>query len=254
MTSLPAAIAMIRSMTRREAKKMFPSHVNIDVHFDRDIKAESDGYMRPIYYPDGRVKFNLTYNIDLIEANLKNLKSDGMKGLVVHELAHAYDFLFDKNGFMKAPHKNKVFTTKLAESMGAKRGSIAYRAAMQPDISTACALKRCKYKVAPAWLSNYWLYFCKDCGYYDAYVTDLRAKKPVCENCGSHNIITKKMPVSLAAKMDQAVTKNPKAFDTDGEIKKYILKELKLSVDKKQHAQIDKFIKTKNWLKNKKNR
>src|SRR5512137_1291817 len=167
MTSLPAAMAAIRSLTKKEAKKMFPSHVDVEVRFDRNIKAESDGYMRPLYYPDGRVKFNITYNTDLIEANLKNMKSNGMKGLVVHELAHAYDFLFDKNGFMKAPHKNKTFTSKLASGMGVKKGTIVYRAAMQPDISTVCALNGCKNKVAPAWLSNYWLYFCNHCGYYD---------------------------------------------------------------------------------------
>jgi len=254
MMSLPAALSSIRSMTKRESKKMFPSHVNVEVHFDRDIKAESDGYIRPVYYPDGRVKFNITYNIDLIEANLKNMKSNGIKGLVVHELSHAYDFLFDRDGFIKAPHKNKVFTSKLASGMGAKKGSIAYRAAMQPDVSTVCAIKGCKYKVAPAWLSNYWLYFCKDCGYYDAYVTDLRAKRPVCENCGGHNIITKKMPIGIAAKMDQAVSKNPKAFDTDNEIKRYILKELKSKVDRNQHAMIDSCIKNKKWLKSKRKR
>jgi len=251
MTSLKSAISAIRSMTRQESKKMFPSHVNIDVKFDRDIKAESDGYMRPIYYPDGRIKFIITYNIDLIEANLKNLKSNGVKGLVVHELAHAYDFLFDKEGFLKAPHKNKVFTSKIAEGMKCKKGSMVFRAAMQPDVSTVCAIKGCKHKVAPAWLSNYWLYFCKDCGYYDAYVTDLRAKRPVCENCSSHNLITRKMPVVVAAKMDQAVTKNPKAFDSDREIKKFILRELKSSVDKSNHAMIDNYIKNKKWLKKK---
>lgn len=125
---------------------------------------------------------------------------------------------------------------------------------MQPDISTVCALNGCKNKVAPAWLSNYWLYFCNHCGYYDAYVTDLRAAKPVCENCGSHDIITKKMPIEIAAKMDQAVSKNPKAFDTDAEIKRYILNELKAKVGKKQREHIANALKSKKWLKHKKNR
>jgi len=251
MTTLKSAIIQIRAMARAEAKKMLPKHVNVDIKFDRDIKSESDGYMRPVYYPDGTVKFNVTFNVDLIEANLKNLNSKGMKGLVVHELAHIYDFLYDQKGFMKSPHQNKVFTSKLAEGMGVRKGTPVYRAAMQPDVSTVCAIKGCKQKVAPAWLSNYWLYFCKDCGYYDAYVTDLRAKLPVCENCGSHDLIKKKMSVQLAAKMDQAVTRNPKAFDTDREIKKYIIRELKSSVDINTKKKIDHYIKTKKWLNDK---
>jgi hypothetical protein len=249
MTSLKSALSQIRAMARSEARKMLPKNVRVEIRFDRDIKAESDGYMRPLYYPDGSIKFNLTFNVDLIEANLKNLNSTGMKGLVVHELAHIYDFINDREGFMKSPHKNKYFTGKLAEGMGVKKGTIVYRSAMQPDVSTACAIKGCKQKVAPAWLSNYWLYFCKNCGYYDAYVTDLRAKLPVCENCGSHDLIKKKMSVQLAAKMDQAVTKNPKAFDTDSEIKRYIIHELESNVDMKTKKFIKDAIKNKKWLK-----
>jgi predicted SprT family Zn-dependent metalloprotease len=222
---------------------MIPGHVSVNLKFDRDIKGESDGYMRPIYYPDGRVQFDVVFNTDLIEANLNNLDSNGMKGLVVHELAHIYDFLVDPKGFAKYPHQNKTFTTTLSKVTKSKRGSPVYRATMQPDVSTACALRGCKNKIAPAWLSNYWLYFCKDCGYYDSYVTDLRAKVPVCERCGSHNLIQKKIPVALAAKMDQSVTKNPKSFDTDGEIKKYIMKELKQTISKNQLADLATSIK-----------
>lgn len=234
MVTLSKALQYFKKLTSEESKRMFPNHVSIDISFDRDIKAESDGYMRPIYYPDGRVKFKVVYNTDLIEANLKNLNSNGMRGLVVHELSHIYDFLNNREGFMKSPHKNSVFTKQLAIGMKTKRGSPVYRAAMQPDVSTVCAIKGCKNNLAPAWLSNYWLYFCNKCGYYDAYVTDLRAKKPVCENCGSHDLITKKLPISIAAKMDQAVTRNPKAFDSDREIKNYILKELVKIVGPKQ--------------------
>jgi hypothetical protein len=226
MVNLSKALQYFKKLTEQESKRMFPKHVSVELGFDRDIKAESDGYMRPVYYPDGKIKFKVVYNTDLIEANLKNLSSNGIKGLIVHELSHVYDFINNRDGFMKAPHKNSTFTTQLAKGMNAKRGSMVYRAAMQPDVSTACAIKRCKNNIAPAWLSNYWLYFCNNCGYYDAYVTDLRAKRPVCESCGSHNLITKKLPISLAAKMDQAVTRNPKSFDTDGEIKRYILREL----------------------------
>jgi hypothetical protein len=238
MVNLSKALQYFKTMTEKESKRMFPKHVSVDLSFDRDIKAESDGYMRPIYYPDGKIKFKVVYNTDLIEANLKNLKSNGMRGLVVHELSHIYDFLNDREGFMKAPHKNSVFTNQLAKGMGTKRGSPVYRAAMQPDVSTMCAIKGCKNNLAPAWLSNYWLYFCKDCGYYDAYVTDLRAKSPVCENCGSHSLITKKLPVQLAAKMDQAVTRNPKAFNSDREIKQYILRELSSVVGPQQKREI----------------
>jgi len=238
MANLSKALQYFKTMTKQESKRMFPKHVSIDLSFDRDIKAESDGYMRPIYYPDGTIKFKVVYNTDLIEANLKNLKSNGIRGLVVHELSHIYDFLNNRDGFMKSPHKNSVFTNQLAKGMNAKRGSPVYRAAMQPDVSTICAIKGCKNNLAPAWLSNYWLYFCRKCGYYDAYVTDLRAKSPVCESCGSHSLITKKLPVSIAAKMDQAVTRNPKAFNSDREIKRYILKELSQSVGPQQKKEI----------------
>jgi len=239
MATLNKALQYFKKLSEEIAKKDLPKHISINIGFDRDIKAESDGYMRPTYYPDGRIKFDVVYNTDLIEANLKNLSSNGIKGLVVHELAHVYDFINNREGFMKSPHKNATFTNQLAKGMKTKKGSPVYRAAMQPDVSTACALKACKNKIAPAWLSTYWLYFCNDCGYYDAYVTDLRAKLPVCESCGSHNLITKKLPVQIAAKMDQAVTKNPKAFDSDREIKGYILKELEIVVGPKQRKAIE---------------
>ena len=239
MVTLNAALKYFKKLSEEEAKRTLPKHISIDVSFDRDIKAESDGYMRPIYYPNGKIKFKVVYNTDLIEANLKNMKSNGIKGLVIHELAHIYDFINDNAGFMKSPHKNSVFTNQLAKGMGTKRGSPVYRAAMQPDVSTICALKGCKNNLAPAWLSTYWLYFCTKCGYYDAYVTDLKAKLPVCENCGSHDLITIKLPVQLAAKMDQAVTRNPKAYDTDKEIKRYILKQLEKRISPKQRQQIE---------------
>jgi hypothetical protein len=239
MVSLSKALQYFKKMSEDEAKRTLPKHVSVNISFDRDIRAESDGYMRPTYFPDGRIKFDIVYNTDLIEANLKNLKSTGMRGLVIHEMAHVYDFLNDRDGFARAPHKNKVFTGQLMKGMNAKRGSIVYRSAMQPDISTECALKGCKNKIAPAWLSTYWLYFCNDCGYYDAYVTNLKAKLPVCESCGSHNLISKKIPVQLAAKMDQAVTRNPKAYDTDREIKGYILKELEIVVGPKKKKEIE---------------
>jgi hypothetical protein len=238
MVNLSKALQFFKNMTEIESKRMFPKHVSIDLSFDRDIKAESDGYMRPVYYPDGRITFKIVYNTDLIEANLKNLKSNGIRGLVVHELSHVYDFLNNHDGFLKSPHKNSVFTGQLAKGMNTKRGSPVYRAAMQPDVSTICAIKGCKNNLAPAWLSTYWLYFCNKCGYYDAYVTDLKAKLPVCENCGSHDLITKKLPIQLAAKMDQAVTRNPKAFDTDTEIKRYILKQLESVVGEKNRSMI----------------
>ena len=240
MASLSKALQYFKQMSEIESKRMFPKHVSIDISFDRDIKAESDGYMRPIYYPDGRISFKIVYNTDLIEANLKNLKSNGIRGLVVHELAHVYDFLNNRDGFLKSPHKNSVFTGQLAKGMNTKRGSPVYRAAMQPDVSTACAIKGCKNNLAPAWLSTYWLYFCNKCGYYDAYVTDLKAKLPVCESCGSHDLISVKVPIQLAAKMDQAVTRNPKAYDTDNEIKRYILKNLEKKVTSKQREMIEK--------------
>lgn len=243
------AMNFLRRSTHQESRKMLPSHVDVNVNFDRDIRAESDAYMRPIY-SNGRIRFNITYNLDLLEANLKNLKSNSIKGMVVHELAHVYDYLYDQKGFLTNPHKNSTFNSTVAKNMGTKYGSPVFRAATLPDPSTRCAIKACRNKIAPAWLSNYWLYFCKDCGYYDAYVTDLRAKTPVCEKCGSHNLITKKMPIQLAAKMDIAVERNPKSFDTDKEMRGYIMRELKRNLPLKERQEIDKFSRKKIKRKN----
>lgn len=244
MTSLEAAKKYMIDLTRATAKQYLPPHVEVDVNFDRDIKAESDGYMRPIYLPDGRVKFKITYNLDLLEANLKNIYGNAVKGLVLHELAHAYDFLNNEKGFLKNPHKNRTFTTIMAKMMGTSRGSPVYRAAMQPDVSTQCALKRCKNKISPAWLSTYYLYFCKKCQYFNAYVVDLRAKLPICENCGAaHNsLITAKIPPTIAAKMDVQVTQHPKNYDSDREMRNFILKSFDKYITPTQRKELTKYL------------
>jgi predicted SprT family Zn-dependent metalloprotease len=245
MTSLKSAMQYMVNFTKSEAKKYFPQHVQLNIQFDRDIPAESDGFMRPIYTPDGKLKFNITYDLDLLEANLRNLRGNAIKGLVNHELSHVYDMLYDQQGFLKNPHKNRTFTTIMAKMMKTKRGSPIYRAAMQPDVSTACALKRCKNKIAPAWLSTYWMYVCIDCGYYDAYITDLRAKSPVCERCGSHNLIKKQIPPIIAAKMDQRVTQYPKNYDTDKEMRQFILREFDKYISPAQRKELNTLIRKK---------
>lgn len=245
MVTLTQAMKYMRELTFSEANKIFPKHVSLSVKFDRDIKEESDGFMRPIYCPDGKIKFNIVYNLDLLEANLKNLKGNAVKGLVKHELSHIYDALYNPSGFAKSPHKNKTFTTMLMKLSKAKKGSPEYKALMQPDVSTECALKQCKNKIAPAWLSNYWLYACKKCGYYDAYITDLRAKKPVCEKCGNHDIIMVKLPIAIAAKMDQMVTRNPKGYDTDKEMRGFILRTMFNHANPNQRLILNNLIKRK---------
>lgn len=231
MVSYETAKKYFITTTKEYAKKMLPRGIPVRVHFG-EIIADSDGQIAPKYSIDMNGKpvnmsFDITYNENFVDANKNNLKSYGVKGLIVHELDHARDFIIDMQGYMKKAHINPVFKKGLARYMGTKIGSQKYRSAMKPDPSTRC-YKGCKYNVVPSWTSEYWLYFCPNCGFVDSYTTNLKAKHPVCESCGNKvGLICKKLPVDEAAKMDVMVQMHPKSYNSDTELKNFILKSLK---------------------------
>jgi hypothetical protein len=223
--------------TKFYASKILPRGIPVMVKFGKVI-GDSDGQIAPRYSVDGNGKpvnmsFEIMYNEDFVDANKNNLKSYGVDGLIVHELNHARDFIIDMKGYMTKAHTNPVFKYGLAKFMGTTVGTKKYRSAMKPDPSTRC-YKGCTYNVVPSWTSEYWLYFCPKCGFVDSYTTNLKAKSPVCENCGNKTgLISKKLPVDDAAKMDVMVQMRPKSYDSDRELKNFIFKGLKKNLSHK---------------------
>jgi len=244
MASYETAKKHFITITKYYAKRMLPRGIPITIKFE-EIIEDSDGQIAPRYSIDMNGKpvnmsFEITYNTHFVDANKNNLHSYGVTGLVVHELDHARDFILDMTGYMTKAHRNPVFKYGLAKYMGTTVGSKKYRSAMKPDPSTRC-YKGCKYNVVPSWTSEYWLYFCPKCGFVDSYTTNLRAKSPVCESCGNKaGIICKKLSAIDAAKMDVMVQMHPKNYNSDRELKNFILKGLKKNLPAQQWEQIQK--------------
>jgi len=247
MVSYETAKKHFIDMTTFYSKKMIPRGIPVTVRFGTII-GDSDGQIAPRYSIDMNGKpvnmsFEITYNENFVDANKNNLKSDGVNGLIVHELNHARDFILDMPGYMSKAHTNPVFKRGLAKFMNTQIGTMKYRSAMKPDPSTRC-YNGCKYNVVPSWTSEYWLYFCPKCGFVDSYTTNIRAKSPVCESCGNkENLICKKLPASDAAKMDVIVQMHPKNYNSDTELKNFIFKALKKNLPAKKWDEIQKDLK-----------
>lgn len=236
------------NLTKKYANEMLPVNTPITIKFGK-ILGESDGQIAPQYIfgrggkPSG-VKFTIKYNEDFVDANKHNLKSHGITGLVVHELNHARDFLINTKGYLNNAHTNPVFKSGLAKYMNTTIGSKKYRSAMKPDPSTRCYNGKCKYNVVPAWTSEYWIYFCPNCGFVDSYTTNLKTKSPICENCKNRvGLITKKLPATEAAKMDVIVQMKPKNYNSDKELEKFIFKMLKKYTSPPQWLKIQNALK-----------
>jgi hypothetical protein len=231
MTSYETAKKHFIEHTKYYAKKMLPRGIPVTIKFGKII-GDSDGQIAPRYSIDENgkpvnMKFEITYNEDFVDANKNNLKSYGVDGL-------------DMPGYMTKAHINPVFKNGLAKFMGTTIGTKKYRSAMKPDPSTRC-YNGCKYNVVPSWTSEYWLYFCPKCGFVDSYTTNLKAKHPVCESCGNNiGLICKKLPANSAAKMDVMVQMHPKNYNSDNELKNFILKELKNNLPSSKWVQIQK--------------
>ena len=247
MVSYETAKKHFIDMTTFYSKKMIPRGIPVTVKFGTII-GDSDGQIAPRYSIDMNGKpvnmnFEITYNENFVDANKNNLKSDGVNGLIVHELNHARDFILDMPGYMSKAHTNPVFKRGLAKFMNTQIGTMKYRSAMKPDPSTRC-YNGCKYNVVPSWTSEYWLYFCPKCGFVDSYTTNIRAKSPVCESCGNkENLICKKLPASDAAKMDVVVQMHPKNYNSDRELKNFIFAALKKNLPANKWEQIQKDLK-----------
>jgi hypothetical protein len=247
MASYETAKKHFIDQTKFYAKKMLPRGIPIKIKFGT-ILADSDGQIAPRYSIDMNGKpvnmsFEITYNENFVDANKNNLKSNGVNGLIVHELNHARDFILDMPGYMSKAHINPVFKRGLAKFMNTRIGTMTYRSAMKPDPSTRC-YNGCKYNVVPSWTSEYWLYFCPKCGFVDSYTTNLKAKSPVCENCGNKfGLICKKLPASDAAKMDVIVQMHPKNYNSDTELKNFIFAALKKNLPANKWEEIQKDLK-----------
>ncbi|MDD4052480.1 MAG: hypothetical protein PHR28_11370 [candidate division Zixibacteria bacterium] len=210
MGTLPAAKRHIEQKTRNYAKQM-GLHQPIEIEF-RELANTIDAMTTPYYRidPNGNHydhRFKIVYNTSFIDANKKNLQSKGVTGVVVHELAHARHFIDDFAGYNKAPHTDPDFKKHLKTHMGGTPRAV--QSAMKPDVAIGAfdddlGHDSNPYDVAPAWLANYWVYVCPVCGFVDAYITNRRARRPVCEVCPNKQVIAAKLTVDDAARLNMA--------------------------------------------------
>ncbi len=207
MTIKKSTERYIRNKTKKIQKEMgLTAPVNVKfVTLPNDVDANTT----PYYSIDPKTKkpcnhnFIIRFNTNFLKANEDNLESDGIKGMIVHELAHCCHFIKDREGYNKRPHTDKYFRGLLEKHMkGRGDGRNDFRDAYQPEVNVRAAIRPRRNSVAPSWLSQFWLYSCPVCGFTDAYITDLRSTKPKCEKCGNINPISVKLPVKDAAKLD----------------------------------------------------
>lgn len=211
MATLPIAKDYIKRQTERYAKQM-NLNCPIDIEF-RELSNSIDAMTTPYYRVDGKGKrydyrFKIVYNTLFLDANKQNLKSEGVRGVVVHELAHARHFIDDFHDYNTAPHTDPDFRNLLKRHMGGTNQ--AFQSALKPDVAIAAFDDDTEkydpnpYDVTPAWLANYWVYVCPACGFVDAYITNRRSRKPVCEVCGYTDVLAAKMTVNDAATLNLA--------------------------------------------------
>ena len=210
MATLPIAKDYIKRQTKRYAKQM-NLNCPIDIEF-RELSNSIDAMTTPYYRVDGKGKrydyrFKIVYNTLFLDANKQNLKSKGVRGVVVHELAHARHFIDDFHGYNTAPHTDPDFRNVLKQHMGGNNRT--FQSALKPDVAIGAfdddrGHDPNPYDVAPAWLANYWVYVCPSCGFVDAFITDRRRRIPVCEVCGAKDVLTAEMTVNDAAALNLA--------------------------------------------------
>ena len=210
MATLPIAKDYIKRQTERYAKQM-NLNCPIDIEF-RELSNSIDAMTTPYYRVDGKGKrydyrFKIVYNTLFLDANKQNLKSKGVRGVVVHELAHARHFIDDFHGYNTAPHTDPDFRNVLKQHMGGNNRT--FQSALKPDVAIGAfdddrGHDPNPYDVAPAWLANYWVYVCPSCGFVDAFITDRRRRIPVCEVCGAKDVLTAEMTVNDAAALNLA--------------------------------------------------
>jgi len=198
----------IRNKTTTWAKTMKLDPTTLKVIFE-ELSTDVDAKTIPYYYPgaDGKPKnttFEITYNIAFLNANKNNLESDGVIGAIIHELCHCKHFLVDIDGYTNHPHTDSYFKNNLKKYMKiAGDGIHDYADGYRPDLKIDAAIRMRRNAVAPNWLDRYWVYMCKDCGFVNSFISDLRSTQPnKCEKCGSTNLIKTLAPPERAAKFE----------------------------------------------------
>ena len=111
MGSFDAAQQYIRRTTHAYAREMIPG-VPVRVQFE-DYPDGTLAETIPSYRIDGRGKFYdflfiIKYDVDFVRSNQSNIASEGVRGVIVHELAHAKQFMQDQT-FTAYPHRNRKF-------------------------------------------------------------------------------------------------------------------------------------------------
>jgi predicted SprT family Zn-dependent metalloprotease len=144
--------------------------------------------------------FIINYDIDFVKANLPNITSEGVRGVIVHELAHAKQFVDDQM-FTSHPHRSRKFRD-IVHEYGATlnlRNPKLHALAVQKEDYRCYMHKHRDPKneyLPPRWLVTYWVYACFACGYSDGVVGP---KRPRCAKCGNEDPIAVHLPPSAAA-------------------------------------------------------
>jgi hypothetical protein len=218
----------IRTLTEKLRKEMAIT-APVTVKF-LVLPNDIDANTTPYYSIDPKTKkpcnhsFIIRFNTNFIKANETNLKSDGITGMIVHELAHCRHFIEDKEGYDKHPHTDEDFRNLLRKYMqGRGDGKKDFHDAYQPEVNVRAAVRARKNSVAPSWLSQFWLYSCPNCGFTDAFITDLRTTQPKCEKCGYAKPLSVKLPVKDAAQLDIQAQKSLSKATTAREKDKRLL-------------------------------
>ena len=205
----------------------------VNIRFE-ELPTDVDAKTVPYYYQGANgkprdVTFDVTFNTAFINANKNNIESDGVVGAIIHEFVHCLHFLVNMQEYNTKPHTCKFFRENLKKYMKiAGDGIHDYKDGYRPDIRIAAAVRKRRNSVAPSWLDRYWIYCCKDCGFVNTFISDLKSPQPPkCEKCGSTNLIRIKVPVVKAAQYEMSSNTKLKnicgASARDKEIVKFLI-------------------------------
>ena len=171
MGSFDAAQQYIRRTTHAYAREMIPG-VPVRVQFE-DYPDGTLAETIPSYRIDGRGKFYdflfiIKYDIDFVRSNQANITSEGVRGVIVHELAHAKQFMQDQT-FTAYPHRNRKFrdaVTEHAATLNLRNPKLHALAVAKEDYR--CYLHRYRdpknEDLPPRWLLHFWVFACPNCG------------------------------------------------------------------------------------------
>jgi predicted SprT family Zn-dependent metalloprotease len=250
MGSFDAAQQYIRRTTHAYAREMIPG-VPVRVQFE-DYPDGTLAETIPSYRIDGRGKFYdflfiIKYDIDFVRSNQANITSEGVRGVIVHELAHAKQFMQDQT-FTAYPHRNRKFrdaVTEHAATLNLRNPKLHALAVAKEDYR--CYLHRYRdpknEDLPPRWLLHFWVFACPNCGYSEGFVAP-RGQRPYCTKCKHGNVITAHLPPSTAADFLKNVKYESKKNLPQSVITRiiiaYLKKYLRKDEDKKRLAQFER--------------